>query len=356
MLSEPIFHRDSKGKIRSWQYEVDGARWRTISGLIDGEKVTTGWTLCLAKSQETDEEQALFEAKAEEKKKLDRKYARTIDDIDEVRAAGIRPMLAHKYEGWRGPCYAQPKLDGIRCLANINGLWTRTGKKIVSCPHIVEALEPIFNRDPRLVFDGEIYNHDLHDNFNEITSVVKKMKPTEDDFAKAESVIQYHIYDVPRERGFGYRYEVLEEILKGPLGHPALQLVVAEEISTEEELDLHYSLQLAAGYEGQMIRFNGFYEHKRSKQLLKRKEFLDSEFPVVRIEEGKGNWAGVAKRAVLLLPDGREFGAGIKGSQEFCRGLLGSRPETATIRYFALTPDSIPRFPVAVAFHIGERL
>ena len=186
----PFFSVDFEGKIRSWQFEVDGGRWRTISGLIDGEKVETGWTVCVPKSQDTVEEQALFEARAEEKKKLDRKYARTIEEIDVPKAAGVKPMLAHKYEGWVGHCYSQPKLDGIRCTANKDGLWSRTGKAIVSCPHIIEVLEPLFDRHPQLVLDGELYNHSLRENFNEITSVVKKTKPTEEDFAKAADLIQ----------------------------------------------------------------------------------------------------------------------------------------------------------------------
>ncbi len=46
-------------------------------------------------------------------------------------------MLAHDYtkrpqdSGW-----SQPKLDGIRCVVDKNGMWTRAGKPITSCPHI----------------------------------------------------------------------------------------------------------------------------------------------------------------------------------------------------------------------------
>jgi hypothetical protein len=40
------------------------------------------------------------------------------------------------------------------------------------------------------------------------------------------------------------------------------------------------------------------------------------------------------------------------------KALLGApKPDMATVRYFALTPDGIPRFPVVVAFHqAGSRL
>ncbi len=107
-----------------------------------------------------------------------------------------------------------------------------------------------------------------------------------------------------------------------------------------------------------MIRLDTPYEAgKRSKNLLKRKEFMDDEFQLVRIEEGNGNWQGYAKRAVIRLPDGRECGAGIKGNQDFTRQLLAdaSRYTHAMVRYFTLTPDGVPRFPVVVDWHEGAR-
>ena len=67
----------------------------------------------------------------------------------------------------------------------------------------------------KAILDGELYNHDLRDNFNKITSLVRKQRPiksasmTDKAFAKkqteyqerlaeAEDTIQYHVYDAPR--------------------------------------------------------------------------------------------------------------------------------------------------------------
>lgn len=356
MFGDPIYKRDANGNIRIWQYEVEGAQWRTHSGLRDGQIVVTGWTTCTPKSQDTAEAQALFEAEAEMKKKLDRDYRRTIEDVDRPRASVVKPMLAHKYEGWTGGAWSQPKLDGIRCIATKDGLWSRQGKPIVACPHIVEALAPLFVLHPGLILDGELYNHALKDDFNQITSLVKRLKPTAEDLAKSADLIQYHVYDVPSfEQEFGLRVRFLQHEL-GLGGEGVIRLVETKWAATEVALDALYSDYLELGYEGQMVRSNGRYEQKRSKHLLKRKEFQDAEYKVLRIEEGNGNWAGYAKRIVCQLDDGREFGAGVKGNQDFCKQLLGQTPEQATIRFFALTPDGVPRFPVAVAFHEGERL
>jgi DNA ligase-1 len=359
MLSNPIYKRDASGRVRIWQYEVQGPCWRTLSGLPGGELLTTGWTTCKPKSQDTAEEQALFEAQAEEKKKLDRDYRSTIDDVDRPRDSVVKPMLAHKFEGWVAGwknIYCQPKLDGIRCIATANGLWSRQGKPIVSCRHIEQSLAPLFQRCPTLILDGELYNHELKDDFNTITSVVKKLKPSEEDFEKARSLIQYHVYDMPSRDGmFGERLEQIRSFNLDP--NSPLREVHTLHCATERLLNDHYEWCLQDGFEGQIIRLNGAYEQKRSKLLLKRKEFLDEEFDVIRVEEGQGNWAGYAKRAVLRLKDGREFGAGIRGTQGFCLQLLHSpTPSSATVRYFALTPDGMPRFPVVTAFHEGTRL
>ena len=204
ILSDPIFKRDTTGRIRTWQYQVEGGSWRTISGLQDGEKVITGWTICKPKSQDTAEEQALFEARAEHQKKLDRDYRATIEDVDRPRDSVVKPMLAHKFDGWVDgwrEVYSQPKLDGIRCIATINGLWSRQGKPFVSCPHIVESLKPLFEKCPTLILDGELYNHALKEDFNSITSSVKKLKPTEEDLRECADKIQYHVYDMPSHDG-----------------------------------------------------------------------------------------------------------------------------------------------------------
>ena len=47
-----------------------------------------------------------------------------------------------------------------------------------------------------------------------------------------------------------------------------------------------------------MIRVDSPYENKRSKNLLKRKEFKDAEYLVVGMEEGDGNRTGTAKHLI----------------------------------------------------------
>ena len=130
-------------------------------------------------------------------------------------------------------------------------------------------------------------------------------------------------------------------------------LVQTDCVKNKEELDERYSEYLADGQEGQMIRVNGPYENKRSRFLIKRKEFVDEEFKILGITEGKGNRSGMFGRAQCVTKDGVEFEANARGNEQFYTDLFENREkyvgEMATVRYQNLTPDGKPRFGVIVA-------
>jgi DNA ligase 1 len=363
-----LVKRDSKGCVREWfaQTGTDGVNWawQTVSGLDDGKKVTSGWKLVeqknVGKANETSlQEQATAEMMAEYNKKLERGYFASLSDIDTFEK--IKPMLAAKYEDVKlnfeaNEYYTQPKLDGIRCIARKNGLWSRAGKEIVAVPHIMETLKVLFDKYPDAILDGELYNHQLRDDFNKITSLVRKTKPTQDDINEAKELVQYHVYDVIHltDKKFSDRIEWFYS--QGFTG--TVQGVETRRALNQEQVDRNYGDDLEDGYEGQMIRVNEVYEqNKRSKFLLKRKEFLTDEFTVVGVEEGKGNWAGHIKRFILALPEGTQFGAGVRGTQDTMKTMFESKevPTWATLRYFTPTPDGIPRFPVVIDWGIGNR-
>jgi len=389
-----LYKRDTAGRIREWTVEYgydddDNAGTRTVSGLSDGKKVTSVWNITEAKNvgkvnATNAREQAVSEAQSLWDINVEKEYFENVADIDSY--TKFKPMLAHDYtkrpqsQGW-----SQPKLDGIRCIADKNGLWTRSGKEITSCPHIWDAIGPILRRNPNMVFDGELYNHELKEDFNKITSLVRKVKTTEADRAEAAKLVQYHVYDCydhdqpnltfnQRDRLFtnifllvqddkivssestkSTTYEALSDTQ--PRVQDVIKLVEALRGNDQEELDSMYRYYLEQGYEGQMVRNSTPYEFKRSKNLLKRKEFITEEFRVVEVLEGSGNWAGYAKRFVLEMADGTQFGSNVRGSQDQLRALLHAdeQPTWATCRYFELTPDGVPRFPVVIDYGIGER-
>lgn len=354
-----LYTVDNKGKVRFWRLEknpLNASEFRTASGIVDGTETCSGWTTCTPKNTgranaTTAEEQCDAEIAALYKKKRDRKY---YDDLAEVGTAKyFVPMLAETYDPKKHKItnlsFTQPKLDGIRCIAKRDGLWSRQGQMFY-IPHIWDALAPFFARQPNLVFDGELYNHELRDNFNGILSLVKRQKKSPEDAARCVDLVQYHIYDCPSvPGGFFNRWDAVKMLT---LAEPLIA-VRTNLVACVGDVDENYQEYLAAGYEGQIIRFDAPYENKRSKHLLKRKDFMDDEFPLHAVEEGNGNWSGVAKRIIARLPDGRLFGAGVRGSlDEMCELLkTWRRYEAVTIRFFEYTPDGMPRFPVATKFH-----
>ena len=362
----PLYKRDSKGGVRVWRGEVSESEgnyyWRAISGLQEGKQVESGWKIVeqknVGKTNETSlQQQAEIEMIAEFRKKLERGYFRHVEEIDNFEK--VKPMLAAKYEDakfdWENTEYfSQPKLDGIRCIARADGLWSRSGKEILAVPHIHEALKPYFYRNPGAILDGELYNHDLKDDFNKITSLVRKTKPKPEDIAEAAGLVEYHVYDLVTEKA---EFKKRIASIRSVADNDHIYCVSTRSISSQQQMDELYGEYTEDGYEGQMIRTNAPYQqNKRSKTLLKRKEFITEEFKVLRVEEGKGNWAGHVKRFVLEK-DGQEFGAGVRGNQEVMAELFESKvtPEWATLRYFQLTPDGIPRFPVVIDWGIGQR-
>lgn len=365
-----LFKRDTKNKIREWRAEIgsDGIKWgwRTVAGLQGGKHVTSEWSYVeqknIGRSNETSlEEQAKFEVTAEYTKKKDRGYFEHLTNVDSFDK--FKPMLAEKYDDtpidWsKGYVYSQPKLDGIRCIARADGLWTRAGKEIVSVPHIWESLQSFFAENPNMILDGELYNHELKDDFNSITSMVRKTKPKDEDLQKAKELVQYHVYDVvvPDQPDllFGKR-ELLRYGVEG--SYVRIVPTMAVPADNKAGLDILYENYLASGYEGQMIRIDSKYENKRTKTLLKRKEFLTDEFKVVEILEGLGNWQGCVKHFTLKLNDSKTFQAGVRGDMDTLRKMWANqeKPDWVTLRYFTPTPDGVPRFPVVVDYGKGKR-
>ncbi|MBD9544339.1 hypothetical protein IB276_33370 [Ensifer sp. ENS04] len=363
MKSSEIYKLDSKGKIRTWQYVVEGDSWWTIAGLQDGNKVTSAPTKCVPASQPTAEEQAIFEAKAEEAKKLKRDYHTTVEGT--AKAKYFAPMLAEKYDPKlvQTGDLAQPKLDGIRCVASAEGLRTRKGEVISSCPHIIEQLAAVFAKHPGLVLDGELYNHAFKDNFNELASIIRKKTPDAAQVERAARDIELHVYDVVSAGHFTVpavdRNSSLSNFLLD--AGPSIVPVHTETVDNDEEVRAFFQRCISEGYEGAMIRSGtAGYEQKRTKALMKFKEFITEEFVISNIFEGNGNWAGYAKSVEFIMPgdlrkeNGDRPDAGIKGDQAFTKQLLARADELVgrkvTIRYFELTPAGIPRFPVAIDF------
>jgi DNA ligase-1 len=361
-----LYKRDTKGKLRIWTIEYgfdseDVAGIRTISGLVDGQKITGEWNISVAKNTgrsnaTTSKTQAMAEAQSEWTKKADKEYFENVKDVDSYEL--FKPMLAHDFT--KTPVdsgYTQPKLDGIRCVVDKNGMHTRGGKPINSCPHIWESVKHIIEANPDIVLDGELYNHELKADFQKIVSLVRKVKCRPEEIAESSEKVEYHIYDMFDKNNTSMTFTTRSKWLADNVAGNKIVLVSTDKADTSADIDRLYGEYTQAGYEGQMIRQDAQYECKRSKTLLKRKEFITEEYDIVSIEQGQGNWTGYAKKFNLAMKDGRTFSSGVRGSQTQLKALWESteKPTWVTCRYFELSNDGIPRFPVVIDYGSGKR-
>lgn len=364
-----LFNYDSKSKLREWTIEVLSGQYRTIHGMVGGKLQTTEWT----QVQETNvgrsnyrnlSEQAVFEAQALVLKQKEQGWRESLDELNSS-PKEFDCMLAQKWEDRKDeisfPVYSQPKLDGIRLNVTGSKMLSRNKKEFKSIPHLSYLME--FCSNNNCILDGELYNHSFKHDFNKITSIVKKTKPSIEDLKESEKYIQYWIYDVffldSPELNFEERFIKLQFLIKDEgRSFPNVIIVNTRKCITLNDLDSYYGEYLGDGFEGQMVRTNSSYEQKRSKTLLKRKEFCDSEYEVVEVGEGNGNRQGTAGYMVLRNTNGTTFHSNIKGSRELLAEVLKDSSKIVgkkvTCQYFNLTPDGVPRFPYVISIRDYE--
>ena len=361
MKLETIYKKTKTGAVQEWTIEVSDNKYRTHSGQVGGQITTNSWTIVYGKNEgkangTTDNEQALKEAIAKRTKKLESGYFESIHNIDEKQY--FEPMLASKWEDSKDkityPIFSQPKLDGIRCIVTKDGMFSRNGKPIISAPHIKESLSEVFDVYPELILDGELYADKFANDFNKIVSLVKKTKPTDADLKESKKNIQYWIYDLPNnDIQFGDRCDRLYDLFNtfDSFSKHCIEVETTLCMSEDDVIDL-YEGYVDAGFEGQMLRLNGKYENKRSKNLMKHKSFIDEEYIIKGIVEGEGNRTGTAGYMVFETADGKPFKSNVKGTWEETAEMLKNKKQLigkqATIKYFNLTPDGIPRFPYVI--------
>lgn len=364
MIQPIIYKAGKKGTPQQWTVEVVKNRYRSHSGQVGGKITINEWTTCEGKNtgksnETTPNEQAQLEASALMTKKLETGYFDSLKKIHNDRP--FEPMLARKWEDIKDkvtyPILSQPKLDGIRCVLKKDGMWSRTGKKINSCPHIYEDVKHLFVKDPNLILDGELYCDKLNNDFNKICSLVKKTKPTKEDLIESKNVIQYWVYDIPSVKDIcTKRISKLHELdFRSKSVIKVITVQLADEKSVTKQLEIYIGL----GFEGQILRVaNSKYENKRSKGLLKHKTFTDEEFEVVSVEEGKGLKSKMIGSATLKNKKGQKFSSNFKLSHDELKEMFKTKDELVgkmvTVKYFNLTPDGIPRFPYIIGIRDYE--
>lgn len=376
-----LYKRDSKGKIQYWAINTaicltnaDSADIIVRHGKEGGKEqvtidnVTQGKNL--GKANETSAvQQADAEAQSKWTKQQERKgYVadKTLVDVDQ--RPGAEPMLAHRYDKYPDkitfPCFEQPKLDGHRCTAIVKEgkckLFSRQRKPITGVPHIIEAIEALGLAN--ITFDGELYNHDYKDKFEELTGFIRSKDPKE-----GYEVVQYHMYDlIDLEMPFEERNHNLEVILEGlEADTNTLKYVDTRLVNNDDEALTYFREFRNDGYEGAILRNkDSLYVGKRSYDLQKVKEFDDAEFLITDVKEGRGKMKGHAIFTCIVLDtdvdlvtntvtaESQTFDVKMKGSMDKLKEIFENAEEYKgqflTVMFQEYTKNGIPRFPVGL--------
>ena len=366
-----LYSKDVRGKLKEWNIKVftykDFSVISVFFGYKDGKmtesvhKIESGKNI--GKKNETSHlEQALFEAKAKWKKKIDAGFEEQTDSKKSEQKKVLEntntitfPMLANDFNKHKQkitfPAYIQPKLDGYRAIYNSKTKYcnSRQGKEF-DIIRKTDLYKELINIKEDVILDGELY---IHNGVFEHLGMLRKKKLTNDDIQKL-NVIEYHVYDIiDLEKTYEQRYEFLLEFFSKN-NFIKIKLVKTKIIHSETELkDSHISF-VKDNYEGSIVRSkNGKYRCKaRSSDLLKYKDFIDDEFKIVNFTFEKDN---DNKNLIVWICETNEtnrsalFNVRPKGTKEERKNLYDKASEfigqKLHVKFFELTEAGIPRFP-----------
>lgn len=252
-------------------------------------------------------------------------------------AMSFKNVLTKKFDSnW----YAQPKLDGHRCLINNKGAYSRRGKPIETIPEIVDNLFV-----PKgITFDGELYHHGT--SLQTIGSWAKRRQPN-------TQLLEYHIYDIIDEedqyRAYRERMMILSYLFDTAIDNP--RIIKVETKVCENKPGIEYCLDYRAeGYEGAILRHkNGVYKiGRRSNDLIKVKVREDKDYKCIDIIPSREGW-GIL---VLENEDSRAFKTMAPGTVIEKIKILDQRNsyigKYVTCEYADMTDDNIPFHCVAI--------
>lgn len=276
-------------------------------------------------------------------------------------------MLAHPYEPHRVKNWPQDKIlvqrkyNGHRCRA----LQTPQGVKlfsseaniITSMPHINEALSKVLKPGQHL--DGELYCHGM--SRQDIQSRVNRK-----DIHPDHASIDYHIYDIiAKDMTNDVRIYYLHRWLDGQ--HDHLIEVETEFLPITTALT-RITDYVSDGYEGVILRNPyGYYEEKRSKNLLKYKPFYKDTYNVIRPLEAidqYGNGKNMLGAFQVADYEGHIFSVGAGRLDHATRHALWQEwkdtPEhflgcKVEVRYPEKSDDRIPVQAVVTSIIKGQR-
>jgi DNA ligase-1 len=274
----------------------------------------------------------------------------------------------------RDDWYASRKLDGVRCLivadeAGKVTCFSRQGKIFETLGLVEDEVKKIGLKNVVLDCEVCLLNNDS-DDFQGIMKLIRKKdftipNPTcklfdfltMDEFTSKKS-----------KRILSERVAELKNVI--PSGHAVLQVLPQTHVENKKQYDDLMIEAAEKGWEGLILRKDSPYQGKRSKDLLKCKNFHDAEYVVKGVEMGPFRYVceGQEKEeemlsCVTIEHKGHEVrvgsGWGIDQRKAFHKKPQDIIGKTITVQYFEETRNQEGgislRFPTVKVVHGEER-
>lgn len=269
--------------------------------------------------------------------------------IEPFAVALAKPYEPDKHE-LAGSWIIEPKLDGLR-MCIVDGVpFTRNGRVINTVGHILEQLGPKVLKD--FVVDGECMGEKDFDSAS--GDIRRKSTGTNTSLVyNAFDLIRREEWESRKTAPFSRRRKELEEYVVGDK-NVRVTTAIPLDNPTTEVLFRTRDYFMGQGFEGAMLkRADAPYCFKRSDNLLKLKDFTDSDGTVTGFVEGKGKYKGMLG-AIWADFDGvaTKVGSGYDDDQrqrlwEIRETLVGEVIET---QHQGKAVDGALRFPVFIRF------
>lgn len=224
------------------------------------------------------------------------------------------------------------KLDGMRAVWDGKTLKSRQGNKITAPDWFLQALPPF-------AVDGELWTQ--RGDFENIMSIVRQQTPDD-----RWQDISYQIFEVPHQQGgLLDRLAILQAYLEQ---HPSSFIMIIPQSTVQSATHLNTELDKVISFKGEglVVRKPDIpYYTGRSKHALKVKQYQDAECTVIAHKAGKGKYIGKVGSLQCQLPSAVTFyvGSGLSDQQRLSPPKIGS---IISFKYYGLTKNNIPRFPV----------
>lgn len=371
-----LVNRNARDKVQQVQAQLgqDGNVFyiMRITGQYQGKQTEQALlTIDKGKAKRTVMEQAELQFNSIIKKYMDKGYKKLSDltktkfeDISEAEMEELVPSVKTDSRGFLKPMLAKDsnqvqssvlnkpmwcsrKLDGVRAMfqfrdGEVHAI-SRGGKEYdVPTIHLRKDLEKFFAKHPSVILDGELYRHGTP---LQIISGIARLKTWEPRCEKLE----YWIYDIADSTlKFEERLEILKEI-KDYLEKSA-HIVVIEHIKTESYAEIQelHNKWVSEGYEGLVARKpeSTYKFGRRGSDMIKVKEYMDSEFKIVDYNDGLRPEDFVF---VLETEDGKYFEAKpigtVEEKEQYMKDMDKIIGKMATVKYFDWSIKGIPLQP-----------